>query len=342
MSDQENNSSNGNMDSTNLLVFMFKWRWQLIAICFAAAIISAIASFVIEEKFKSNVVMFAATQHSIGEQFYEETKKNDLLEFGEKEDAERLLQILNSDRIRSKIITRFDLWAHYEIEPSVAGANTLMQKEYESNVSARMTRFGSIEIEVLDKNNEKARDMANAIAFLVDSVANEIRNNRAMDAFKYAEESLTQVKNEITTMEDSLGVLHNLGVFDYATQIEGLNEQYGTAIVKGEPSRAQQIKEQMENISLYANAFNKLTTLLEAAYDREAILKKRYDLMKIDATSQLSSTFVVDYAAASDKKAYPVRWLIVAMSTASAFVFSVIIILLVENIRRLKLTGEIS
>jgi uncharacterized protein involved in exopolysaccharide biosynthesis len=329
------------MESTNLLVFLFKWRWQLVVIGLIAAVLSAIASFMIEEKFRSAVKLYAATQHSIGEQFYEETKKNDLLEFGEKEDAERMLQLLNSDRIRGQVIQQFNLWEHYEIDPSEPGANTLMQKEYDSNVSSKLTRFGSIEIEVLDKNNERARDMANAIAHMADSLASELRNTRAMDAFKYAESSLLQVKEEIVEMEDSLSILHNLGVYDYETQIEGLNEQYATAIVRGEPQRAQTIKMQMEAISQYANAFSKLTTLLEAAYDREAILKKRYDLMKIDATSRLSSVFIVDAASAADKKAYPVRWLIVAMSTTAAILFSIILILIVENIRRLKATGEI-
>ncbi|MCH2198375.1 MAG: hypothetical protein MK081_06300 [Flavobacteriales bacterium] len=63
--------------------------------------------------------------------------------------------------------------------------------------------------------------------------------------------------------------------------------------------------------------------------------------MQIDATSKLPSTFIVDRAAAADKKAYPVRWLIVAMSVLSAFVFSVIAILTFENYRKLKSEGRI-
>ena len=63
--------------------------------------------------------------------------------------------------------------------------------------------------------------------------------------------------------------------------------------------------------------------------------------MQIDATSKLPSTFIVDRAAAADKKAYPVRWLIVAMSVLPAFVFSVIAILTFENYRKLKSEGRI-
>lgn len=340
-SEKDRSSSGLSLDSSNLLVFLFKWRYYLIGICFIATVASAIASYLIEEKFRSTVVMFATSQHSIGEQFYEDTKKNDLLEYGEKEDAERLLQIMNSERIRSRIISKYDLWSHYEISAEDPGARTLMQKEYDSNVSSRLTRFGSIEVQVLDKNPELARDVANDIAYLTDSVANQMRNDRALDAFQYAKSSLEQVQEEIRLMEDSMGTLYDLGIYDYITQIEGLNDQYATALAEGQPKRAEDIREKMVTISAHANAFNKLTNLLEAAYEREAILKKRFDLMRIDATSKLPSTFVVDYASASDKKAYPVRWLIVVMSVVSAFIFSVIAILTWENFRNLKSSGRI-
>ncbi len=338
---KKNTTTDSALESTNLLIFLIKWRFHIIGICFFAAVASSVASLLIEERFKSVVIMFAAPQHSIGEQFYEDTKKNDLLQFGDKDDAERLLQILQSDRIRGRIIEKYNLWDHYEIKRDQKGANTLMQREYDSSVSSSLTRFGSIEIKVLDKNNEQARDMANDIAFLADSIANKLRNDRAADAFKYVSNSLDQVREELRVLEDSLGVLYSYGVYDFSKQIEGLNEQYATAIVAGKNSQAETLRKQMDRLSFYATVFTKLNNLIEAGYDREAILKKRYDLMAIDANSKMPSTFVVDYAAVADKKAYPIRWLIVAVSVIAAFVFSVITILVFENYRNLKSEGRL-
>ena len=130
-----------------------------------------------DEYYQSTVVMFATSQHSIGEQFFEETKKNDLLAYGETEDAERLLQILNSHRIRNRIIEKFDLFTHYNIDPSEPGAQADMALTYGSNVSANLTRFGSIKVSVLDTDPFLARDMANDMAHLVDSIANRMRND---------------------------------------------------------------------------------------------------------------------------------------------------------------------
>jgi hypothetical protein len=42
---------------------------------------------------------------------------------------------------------------------------------------------------------------------------------------------------------------------------------------------------------------------------------------------------VVDYAAPADKKAKPIRWLIVVMSVASTLVFALLILLGAENLK---------
>lgn len=325
-------SNDSTLNSTHLLRFIFDRRKTFLIIGIVSAGLSSAAALLMEEQFKSTVIMFATPQHSIGEQFYEEIKRNDLLEYGETEDAERLLQILNSDRIRNRIIQKYDLWKHYDVEQTSAGAQSLLGKEYNSNVDARLTRYGSIEVAVFDRVPQQAADMANDIAFLADSVANRLRNERAQEALVYAGSSLNQVQEEIQSMETRLGKLYELGVYDFATQIEGLNEQYATALAKGS-GNAEKIRRQMAEISLHANDFNKLSNLIEAAYDREAILKRRFELMKLDAETQMPSAFIVDSAAPADKKSKPIRWLIVAMSVVSTLALALLILLAAENLK---------
>ena len=75
------NTSDSNLDSTHLLRFIFDRRRTFALIGAAAFVLSSIAALMMEEQFKSTVIMFATPQHSIGEQFYEEIKRNDLLEY---------------------------------------------------------------------------------------------------------------------------------------------------------------------------------------------------------------------------------------------------------------------
>ena len=306
------------MESTHLLVFIYRNLKTLIAVGFLAAVAASGVSLMLDEYYESTVVMFATSQHSLGEQFFEETKKNDLLAYGETEDAERLLQILNSHRIRNRIIEKYDLYTHYNIDPSEPGAKTDMALTYGSNVSANLTRFGSIRVQVLDTDPELARDMANDMAFLVDSVANSMRNERASEAYKLALGALAQTSEQIAQAEDSLASLHALGIYDFETQVEGLTAQYGMAVASGRSAAANTLKKDLERLGTLANGYNNLSAYLEAAYEQQSLLKKRVELMRVDAETQLSSSFIVDYASAADKKAKPIRWLIVVMTSVVA------------------------
>ena len=306
------------MESTHLLVFISRNLKTLLSVGFLAAVVASGVSLMMDEYYQSTVVMFATSQHSIGEQFFEETKKNDLLAYGETEDAERLLQILNSHRIRNRIIEKFDLFTHYNIDPSEPGAQADMALTYGSNVGANLTRFGSIKVSVLDTDPFLARDMANDMAHLVDSIANRMRNDRARDAYNLALSTLDQTTVQIAEAEDSLATLHSLGIYDFEAQVEGLTAQYGMALASNNGAAARTIRKDLEQLGALANGYNNLSAYLESAYEQKALLQKRVDLMRVDAETQLPSSFVVDYASAADKKAKPVRWLIVVMTAIVA------------------------
>lgn len=324
MTDHQAHTSEGD---AALLKRIWDWRGPLIITGALGGIISAVATFLIEPEFQSSVVLFALPQQSIGAQFYEAEKREDILAYGETEDAERLLQILNSDRVRRRIIEKYDLWSHYDISKEESGAQAAMAKVYAGKVDASLTRYGSIRIDVFDTDPSMARDIANDIANLTDSVSNQLRNDRAMEAFRYAKQSLQQHQSGIERMEGRLAALRREGVYDYPVQIEGLNDQYATALAEGFRSRAAEILDKMERLTPYANEFNQLTTKLEDAYEQEAVLKKRFDLNKLDAESQIPAAFVVDRAAVADKKARPVRWLITVMGAISVALAGLVFLL---------------
>ena len=91
-------------DSSNLLLFIFRWKKPLTILTLAAATLSAIfsAPMFITPKFESTVIMFPTSTASISKSLLAKNNpsKEDLLSFGEEEQAEQLIQILNSDEIR--------------------------------------------------------------------------------------------------------------------------------------------------------------------------------------------------------------------------------------------------
>jgi len=62
--------------------------------------------------------------------------------------------------------------------------------------------------------------------------------------------------------------------------------------------------------------------------------------MSVDASAQLPSNLVVDYAVAADKKSYPVRWLIVVISVMSSLAMALILLLIFDSIKAVENTEK--
>ena len=78
---------------------------------------SLISVYCIESKFQSSVIIYPTTTNSVSQALLVDHNpyRKDILEFGEEEAAEQLLQVLNSDEMRDSIIMRFNLYHHYVV-----------------------------------------------------------------------------------------------------------------------------------------------------------------------------------------------------------------------------------
>ena len=137
------------------------------------------------------------------------------MDFGEEEQAEQLVQILQSSRIKDRIVKKYHLLADYEISENDPNKYYKLNKAYYGNFSFNRTRFGSIQIDVLDKDPKKAAAMANDIVDLIDTVKNEMIRERTIPAFAINLRKKKQMEHErdslLTRLEDlaQLGVLPN-------------------------------------------------------------------------------------------------------------------------------------
>ncbi|MCB0396857.1 MAG: hypothetical protein KDD36_09400 [Flavobacteriales bacterium] len=326
-------------DSGDLLHFLSRWFRPLFIISIAAALLSSVASFLIDEKYSSTVILFPVSTNSISKALLstQTGSKTDILEFGEEEQAEQLLQILHSDEIRDRIIEKYDLIHHYDIDTSSRFPKTALFEEFENNITFERTEFMSVRIEVLDKEPELAARIANDIAALSDSVRHRMHRERAIKALRIVEQEYDQKVKEVHALEDSLTTLRRWGVYDYHVQTEVLTEQRAQALIKGNQNVAREIDRTFELLAKYGAASVAITDQLHKEYNRLAELKERYEETKVDVQEELPFKFVVDRAVASEKKKYPIRWLIVAVSTFSAFLLSILTIAILEKWRSIRM-----
>jgi len=323
------------LNSEDLISFINKKKKTLLIVVTIAIIVSVLASLLIQNKYESKVVLFPTTTSSISKALLSEhnTNKEDILKFGEEEEVEQMLQILHSDEIRNKIVEKYNLLDHYDIDKDDQYKNTKLQKEYESNVTFSKTKFMSVEIQVLDHNADTAAFIANDISAYIDTVKNRMRREIAVQAFLIVEEKFNDQKFYIKTLEDSLTVLRKLGVIDYESQAERITEQLSIAILQGKSNAVKQLEAKLDILSEYGGAYVSIRDQLEYEKKQLTNIHAKYEEAKVDAENNLQHKFVVNHAFPAEKKAYPIRWIIVLISTISALLLTVLVLLILEKLK---------
>ena len=305
-----------NFSSVDLLIYMWNKRWILIIVSFLAAVTSIIVSLQITEKYKSTVVMFPTMGASVSALLSDNyTGRQSVYGFGEEEQAEQLLQVLNSEQIRSKIIEKYNLMEHYEIDTTSKYPYTELLNMYKSNINFRRTELMSVEISVLDTDPQQAADIANDISNLIDTVYNKMKSERAQTAFEMVTTELQEATVNVRLLQDSL---------------ENIGKQVSSSLRRLEGSSAAQLT---TALAQYGGPFISLTKDVEHHTRRYAFLKQRYQEARMEVNQRLSYKFIVDKAYPSEKKAYPKRSIIVLVSTASAFLFTLIMLIIIDSIQ---------
>lgn len=324
-------------NSTDLLFKVYVYRKPLLIITISAAIISAIISLFITDKYKASVVLFPAPSMSISKAYLDPrsySSKGAI--FGEDEEVEQILQVLNSEEIKQRIITKYNLIKHYDIDPGSKSIQTKITEAFKGNIKFARTDYMAVEISVMDISPDTAALIANDISLLIDSSMCRMQKERAFEAFQIVEKEYLEKKAQLQQLEDSLSFIMKQGVFDFESQSEVFNNAYATAIIEGKTNAANEFKKQLNSLAQYGSAYVAIRNLLEFEQEQFTLLTQKYKEAKVDAESELTHTYIVDKAYAPDKKSYPKRSIIVVISTITSFVIGFILMILFELYKDFK------
>ena len=326
---------NSNFNFLWLISVIKKYLRVLVGLFLLTSVLSAFVSlFLIEEKFRSSVIIYPTTTSSISQALLVKHNpyRKDVLEFGEEEHAEQLLQVLHSDEIKVSIVDRFDLFDHYNINKLDLHHKTLMNEVYYKAVTIKKTKLNSIEISVLDKDPQVASDIANEYLDLIDFVIARIRQNRAKQALEILKKRKQLLYEQRNVTQDSLRIYRSYGIVSTVHQIERLTEQYGIALAANNLNGADRIKRELNKLAEFSGNHD---MLLRKSYEIEeelAVMEFESDRVAIDTEYTLENKFVINRAYPADKKAYPIRWFIVFSSLVTVFIMSILFISILEAI----------
>ncbi len=323
----------------DILSLIIRWRKQLLIIGIATIIVSSVVSFLITPKYQSTVIFYPTTNNSISNALLTDLnqRQKDALEFGAEEEAEKALQILQSSKLTERLVRNYNLMKHYKIDEKSSLKKTSLSEKISSNFKFSRTRYLSIKVDVMDENPEMAAKMANGILDLYDSIKNEIQLEVAIPALEIVRRQMEAKEREINQLKDQIQKLGLEGVTNYIEQTRALSEEIYKARALGNMSKVLDLVEQQKNLSQHGGQFTSVTETLLLELERLSALKAKFERAEVDVKETLNNKFTVSGADVAEKRAYPVRKLIVLISLLSTLLFSLIVFAIYEKIKTEKL-----
>jgi capsule polysaccharide export protein KpsE/RkpR len=243
--------------------------------------------------------------------------------------TDQLLQLLRSNSIRDSLIKQFDLMHVYELDTTRTGGYFALYNEFLERVEISKTQYESVMIEVVDEDPVRARDMVNAMLTQANLLARRLQREKSYELLHIAEKALGHERHKMDSVEARLDTLRKTsGLLAYETQAKELTKGYVRLLGSGSSQgQRDQVLAMIKELETKGGEFRQLTemsNLFRSNYDR---LLTQHEQVVNDVTKELTYTNVIVYPEVSDKKVYPVRWLVVLMSTTSAMLLCFLLLL---------------
>lgn len=310
-------------NSAHLINLIAKWRFHLLAIVVVSAILAMIFSgpTFITPLYDSHAVAYPANVEP----------------YSDESETEQMLQILNSQDIIDNMVELFDLPKHYEINPDYKYFKTALYDTYHEHVSISKTPYESVRIEVSDRNPDTASMMVDALLSFYDQKISRLHKTKSFEVIQMYQMQLEKKRAGLDSLKQ---VLYRLGteegLLEYESQSQEIMKGYlGT--VDGN-NRSQINKKEVDrlrrNMEKGSGQLIEIVQMIEFEAASYVDVKLDYEMALRFYNSNLTYSNIISPPYPSDKKSYPIRWLIVALFTTATFVMSLLIIFFMENKRK--------
>ena len=167
----------------NLFEFVWKWKWIYVITIIIAVIASIVFSgpTFIKPKFKSVAIAYPSN----------------LQEYSEESKTEQMLQVLQSEQLKLKLIDAFHLYSHYNIDTKYKYAQTAIFGELNDNISISKTSYESVKIDVLDYYPDTAKMMVDSIISFYNQIVRKIQNAKYKEVIDIDKEQISDRKSVV-------------------------------------------------------------------------------------------------------------------------------------------------
>lgn len=321
-----------NISAKDLIVKVISWRKTFLWITLASALVSGVVAFLMPKQYKSTAVLFPARQFSVSKLVIEANAGNqeDYMMFGDADDCEKLMQLLQNDALKLKVADAFHLWDRWKMKDTIFALHYLRQK-WDDQVVIKRTEYNSVRVEVYDYTADSAAFVANGISDYVDSVRFDMNRRLTGGVLKIVKTEFDSTVKRMKLLEDSLNVLRSMGVLHYKEQVKAYSKSYAHAIEKNDLSAIKRLESKLDTLKKFGGAYQNIKDNLERYAAKYPDIKMKYDEALVNYNSIIPIKFVVEKAKPDEFKARPKRMIIVLIGVLAANLMALFYLLFKER-----------
>lgn len=285
--------NNTSLDTKSFINIIVEKRKILLILIILTAIVSVTVSYLIPPKYKTIAVVYPVH----------------ISPYSEESQTEQLLQYFNSVIVRDIVIQKMKLIQHYKIDTTKSDYKSLLYYLYKQNISFSPTLYESIEIEVKDKQPQMTKAIAECIIQTTDSLILSLKKKIVVEEYSNYQRAINLIQSRIDSLNNQIVSIQNqYNILDAQNQSKYISKKMASGKLDAENQKMADI---LKNKRVYLNILH--DEIEKNIKSLGKIIQKR-DRLEVDLHGQLSFIQVISPPYIPDKKYFPVRWIIVALS----------------------------
>ncbi len=294
------NQESQDIEFKNVIEFILKNKFKFLVNCSIAIAVSIIITFFIPNEYRSCGIIYPPSNNSL-----ENSVENP--NFGYDLEADRIIQLLQSQSIKDSVTTKFELYSYFEIDTTDLDARDQLTKKFLKAITFERTNYMSVAISARTEDPKLSANIVNYIIDKVNELREKIYKQNLMTANTIAQLEFEQQKRTadslLAIVKTDLNKLNLSGLLVLATNAQ-LN--FNELNIK---------QTSIENSYVGVNIIN-YRSQLERQREMEAKLfklKKVYD-------NPIPKVYIIDRGMPSYKKVYPSFIVNVLIATVIALI----------------------
>jgi len=297
-----------------LFELITRWKTHLLIIILVAAGLSILfsSSLFIQPKYESKAILYPFNVSPLSEE----------------SETEQMLEVLKSSDIRFQVFEAFNIAEHYGISKNDPEFINNLNSRFDRNISFGKTPNEAIEISFMDKDTQLASDVVDSIISFYNQKMLMLNKSKSKELVRTYKNEVARKDTEIDSLTSVLNTYRKENdLLDYSIQVE----KYTEAIANGK--NLQQARKNLNKWKELGGDYVRTDSLLWNAMELRQEAQVMLDASIVDTNKRITYAHVVAEPFPADKKAYPIRWVIVLFSVLGAFLAGILVLVFIDKAR---------